>query len=69
MADGSGSAYWVTRIIGLAEREGRAQRHPVVLMHNQPAGNPATVRALPVITEARGPSGSSGRTATASSRS
>ena len=49
MADGSGSAYWVTRIIGLAEREGRAQRHPVVLMHNQPAGNPATVRALPVI--------------------
>ncbi|HYX59792.1 MAG TPA: hypothetical protein VE888_12380 [Streptosporangiaceae bacterium] len=24
-------------------------RHPVVLMHNQPAGNPATVSALPVI--------------------
>jgi hypothetical protein len=23
--------------------------HPVVLMHNQPAGNPATVRALPAI--------------------
>jgi len=49
MADGSGSPYWVARIIALAEQEGRAQRHPVVLMHNQPAGNPATVRALPVI--------------------
>ena len=49
MADGSGSSYWVARIIRLAEREGGALRHPVVLMHNQPAGNPATVRALPVI--------------------
>jgi peptidoglycan-N-acetylglucosamine deacetylase len=49
MADGSGSSYWVHRIIGLAEREGRVQRHPIVLMHNQPAGNPATVRALPTI--------------------
>ena len=49
MARGSGSPYWVNRIIGLAEREGRALRHPVVLMHNQPAGNPATVQALPVI--------------------
>jgi peptidoglycan/xylan/chitin deacetylase (PgdA/CDA1 family) len=39
----------MTRIIGLAEQEGGTQRHPVVLMHNQPAGNPATVRALPVI--------------------
>ena len=29
-------------------RAGRL-RHPVVLMHNQPAGNPATVAALPVI--------------------
>jgi peptidoglycan/xylan/chitin deacetylase (PgdA/CDA1 family) len=28
---------------------GQALRHPVVLMHNQPAGNPATVSALPVI--------------------
>jgi peptidoglycan/xylan/chitin deacetylase (PgdA/CDA1 family) len=49
MARGSGSAYWVRRIIRLAEREGGALRHPVVLMHNQPAGNPATVAALPVI--------------------
>lgn len=49
MAAGSGSAYWVQRIIRLAEREGGALRHPVVLMHNQPGGNPATVSALPVI--------------------
>jgi peptidoglycan/xylan/chitin deacetylase (PgdA/CDA1 family) len=49
MADGSGAAYWVNRIIRLAEREGGALRHPVVLMHNQPIGNPATVAALPVI--------------------
>jgi len=37
------------RVAALAESEGGVQRHPVVLMHNQPAGNPATVRALPVI--------------------
>ena len=49
MARGSGSAYWVNRIIRLAEREGGALRHPVVLMHNQPIGNPATVAALPAI--------------------
>jgi len=49
MARGSGSAYWVNRIIRLAEHEGGALRHPVVLMHNQPIGNPATVAALPVI--------------------
>jgi peptidoglycan/xylan/chitin deacetylase (PgdA/CDA1 family) len=49
MARGSGSSYWVRRIIRLAESEGGGQRHPVVLMHNQPAGNPATVTALPVI--------------------
>jgi peptidoglycan-N-acetylglucosamine deacetylase len=49
MARGSGSSYWVHRIIRLAEQEGGAQRHPVVLMHNQAAGNPATVAALPVI--------------------
>jgi len=49
MADGSGSSYWVNRIISLAESEGGAQRHPVVLMHNQPIGNPATVSALPTI--------------------
>jgi len=49
MANGSGSSYWVNRIIRLAEREGGALRHPIVLMHNQPAGNPATVSALPAI--------------------
>jgi len=49
MARGSGSSYWISRIIRLAKREGGALRHPVVLMHNQPAGNPATVAALPVI--------------------
>ena len=49
MADGSGSAYWVDRIISLAESEGGALRNPVVLMHNQPIGNPATVSALPTI--------------------
>jgi hypothetical protein len=38
MAGGSGSAYWVHRIIRLAEAEGGALRHPIVLMHNQPAG-------------------------------
>ncbi len=48
-ARGSGSAYWVHRIIALAKAEGGQQRHPVVLLHNQPAGNPATVRALPAI--------------------
>jgi len=49
MAGGSGSAYWVRRIIRLAEAEGGALRHPIVLMHNQPGGNPATVGALPAI--------------------
>jgi peptidoglycan/xylan/chitin deacetylase (PgdA/CDA1 family) len=49
MADGSGSQYWVSRIVSLAESEGGVQRHPVVLMHNQPGGNPATVSALPTI--------------------
>jgi peptidoglycan/xylan/chitin deacetylase (PgdA/CDA1 family) len=48
-AEGSGSSYWVKRIISLAESEGRGQSHPVVLMHNQPIGNPATVSALPTI--------------------
>ena len=47
-ANGSASSYWVNRIIGLAE-QGGALTHPVVLMHNQPAGNPATVAALPTI--------------------
>ena len=35
-AAGSGSAYWVHRIIRLAEAEGGALRHRIVLMHNQP---------------------------------
>lgn len=48
-AGGSASAFWVSRIISLTEREGGRLRHPVVLMHNQPSGNPATVAALPVI--------------------
>jgi len=48
-ADGSSSRYWVNRIVRLAKQEGGALRHPVVLMHNQPAGNPATVRALPAV--------------------
>jgi peptidoglycan/xylan/chitin deacetylase (PgdA/CDA1 family) len=47
-ANGSSSSYWVKRIISLAEKGG-SQSHPVVLMHNQPAGNPATVLALPTI--------------------
>lgn len=48
-ARGSASSYWVQRIVRLAEQEGGALSHPVVLMHNQPAGNPATVAALPTI--------------------
>jgi peptidoglycan/xylan/chitin deacetylase (PgdA/CDA1 family) len=47
-AQGSGDAYWVHRITSRAEA-GDTQRHPVILMHNQPAGNPATVAALPAI--------------------
>ena len=50
-ANGSGSSYWVNRIIRLAEQEGGVLHHPVVLLHNQPAGNPATVLALPAIIE------------------
>ena len=38
MAEGSGSSFWVHRIIRLAEQEGGALRHPIVLMHNQPKG-------------------------------
>jgi peptidoglycan/xylan/chitin deacetylase (PgdA/CDA1 family) len=48
-ADGSSSSYWVNRIVSLAESEGGRQRHPVVLMHNAPSGDPATVRALPTV--------------------
>lgn len=47
-ASGSDATYWVHRIISRAEAGG-TQRHPVILMHNQPAGNPATVDALPAI--------------------
>jgi peptidoglycan/xylan/chitin deacetylase (PgdA/CDA1 family) len=47
-ANGSSSAYWVNRIITWAEK-GSSLTHPVVLLHNQPAGNPATVAALPAI--------------------
>jgi peptidoglycan/xylan/chitin deacetylase (PgdA/CDA1 family) len=48
-AKGSSSSFWVNRIVSLAEQQGARLTHPVVLMHNQPAGNPATVLALPTI--------------------
>ncbi len=48
-AAGSPSPYWVNRVIALAEREGGVLQHPVVLMHNAPSGDPATVTALPAI--------------------
>jgi peptidoglycan-N-acetylglucosamine deacetylase len=48
-AEGSSSSYWVNRIITLAESEGGSQRHPLILMHNAPSGDPATLRALPAI--------------------
>jgi len=48
-AEGSSSSYWVNRIISLAESEGGPLRHPVILMHNAPSGDPATVLALPTI--------------------
>jgi len=47
-AGGSSSAFWVDRIISRAEAGG-SQSHPVVLFHNPPDGNPATVAALPTI--------------------
>jgi peptidoglycan/xylan/chitin deacetylase (PgdA/CDA1 family) len=47
-ANGSGAAEWVNRIITL-NQAGGSQTHPVVLMHDQPGGNPATVAALPTI--------------------
>ena len=50
MADGSGSSYWVQRIIRLAE-QGGALSNPIVLMHDEREGNPATVAALPAIIE------------------
>jgi peptidoglycan/xylan/chitin deacetylase (PgdA/CDA1 family) len=45
-ASGSGAAYWVNRIVARADA-GAGQLHPVILMHNQPSGNAATVAALP----------------------
>jgi peptidoglycan/xylan/chitin deacetylase (PgdA/CDA1 family) len=47
-AGGSGDAYWIDRISSRAGA-GASQAHPVILMHNQPVGNPATVTALPGI--------------------
>ena len=47
-ARGSGSSFWVNRIITRAQAGG-SQSHPVVLMHNQPGAMPATVAALPSI--------------------
>ena len=48
-AEGSASAYWVDRIVSLAESEGGVLQHPVVLFHNGEIPMPATVAALPVI--------------------
>lgn len=42
----SSSATWVNRIVSRAQA-GSSQTHPVILFHNQPTGNPATVLALP----------------------
>jgi peptidoglycan/xylan/chitin deacetylase (PgdA/CDA1 family) len=48
-AEGSSSSFWVNRIVRLAESEGGRLSHPVILMHNTPAGDPATLLALPTI--------------------
>ncbi len=48
-AQGSGTAYWVQRIVSLAESEGGSQLHPLVLLHNQVIPMPATLAALPLI--------------------
>ena len=50
-AEGAAGSYWVNRIVSLAESEGGAQSHPVVLMHNQSIPMPATIAALPTIIE------------------
>lgn len=48
-AAGTSSSYWISRIVRRAEA-GITQTHPVILLHNQAAGNPATVAALgPII--------------------
>jgi peptidoglycan/xylan/chitin deacetylase (PgdA/CDA1 family) len=46
--EGSSSTESVNRIITRAQAGG-SQSHPVILMHNGPVGNPATVAALPTI--------------------
>jgi peptidoglycan/xylan/chitin deacetylase (PgdA/CDA1 family) len=46
-ANGSSDPYWVDRIRTRAEDA--SQLHPIVLLHNQVVGNPATVAALPDI--------------------
>jgi peptidoglycan/xylan/chitin deacetylase (PgdA/CDA1 family) len=51
-ANGSADPYWVHRIISRAEAGG-TQQHPVILMHNQTGGNPATVAALPAVIKYR----------------
>jgi peptidoglycan/xylan/chitin deacetylase (PgdA/CDA1 family) len=47
-ANGSGSSYWVQRVIRLAE-QGDTVAHPILLMHDARPGDPATVAALPAI--------------------
>ena len=47
-ARGSADPYSVNQIISLAQA-GWSQSNPVILFHNQPGGNPATVAALPSI--------------------
>jgi peptidoglycan/xylan/chitin deacetylase (PgdA/CDA1 family) len=47
-ARGSADQAWVNQIISLAQAGG-SQAHPVILFHNSPTGNPATVAALPSI--------------------
>ena len=48
MANGSDTSVWVQRIIRVAE-QGGALSHPILLMHDERKGNPATVTALPAI--------------------
>ena len=55
-ANGSSSAYWVNRIISLAEQQGRVLTHPVVLMHNQrrqPGHRPGPAGDHPVLRQPR----------------
>lgn len=47
---GNGSPFWVDRIRTRAEA-GAGMAHPVILMHDEMGGNPATVAALPSIIE------------------